>query len=126
MPTYRTTPEKRKATLSKYNNKPERKLAMKKYYLANKYKAKMRGYYRRYGLTQQAYEELLINQKFSCAVCKVHMSETTKQGLCVDHDHKTGQVRGLLCKGCNVALGETKDNVETLKGLIEYVNRFAN
>ena len=53
------------------------------------------------------------------------MSETTKQGLCVDHDHKTGQVRGLLCKGCNVALGETKDNVETLKGLIEYVNRFA-
>ena len=125
-PTYLrfTTKEKRQATLKKYNNSPERKAKMREYFQKNKAKWKIYTY-RRYGLTEQQYNEMLVNQNFSCAICKTHMSECTKQGLCVDHDHETGQVRGLLCKGCNIALGEAKENTETLKEMINYVNRFA-
>ena len=77
------------------------------------------------------YHELLARQGGACAVCHdKNNSETTmrrgKRGLHVDHDHKTGQVRGLLCNGCNRALGFTGDRPEVLRAAADYLERCAN
>lgn len=55
---------------------------------------------KRYGITEQQYDQLYTKQDGCCAVCKRH-SSSFKKRLSVDHDHKTGDVRGLLCVHCN-------------------------
>lgn len=66
-----------------------------------------------------------MNQKqgYRCKLCDIHVSEFTgkKKKLCIDHDHQTGKVRGLLCEACNSMLGMARDNVETLKKAIQYL-----
>lgn len=47
-----------------------------------------------------------------------------KKGLCLDHDHITGEFRGWLCTRCNCALGMVNDNTETLLALVSYINKF--
>lgn len=59
--------------------------------------------YSRYGVTRDRYEQMLEKQNGVCAICKEECK--TRQRLVVDHDHATGQVRGLLCKSCNFHLG---------------------
>ena len=54
---------------------------------------------REYGLTPQAYDDLLTKQRGRCAICR------QKVELHVDHNHETGCTRGLLCHGCNLGLG---------------------
>jgi hypothetical protein len=56
-----------------------------------------------------------------CKDCNIHQSDLNK-ALSVDHDHKTGKIRGLLCYNCNLALGHTMDNVEILKNLTKYLD----
>jgi hypothetical protein len=53
-------------------------------------------------LTQEDYAKLKKKQRGRCALCK---RRKAKGHLCVDHDHKTDKIRGLLCNGCNTALG---------------------
>jgi Recombination endonuclease VII len=60
---------------------------------------------RDYGLTVDQYNELMRAQEGCCKICKSHYSDQHHGTLCVDHNHKTGQVRGLLCGSCNRALG---------------------
>ena len=55
-----------------------------------------------------------------CLGCGKYQHELNR-ALDVDHDHKTGRIRGLLCMSCNRALGYAKDNVATLKRLIAYL-----
>ena len=74
---------------------------------------------RLYGLTPEMYDALLSRQGGVCAGCG--LSPNNKR-LCVDHDHATGVVRGLLCGNCNMALGKVFDNVHTLTNLINYLN----
>lgn len=61
----------------------------------------------RFDLTPEQYQILYEEQKGCCAICGKHQSKLTKlkQNLCVDHDHKTGIIRGLLCIRCNTGLG---------------------
>jgi hypothetical protein len=71
----------------------------------------------RYGISQ---EELEYLQSFDrCQVCD--QPSKTKRGLHIDHNHHTGEIRGVLCQGCNHALGNVNDNVEVLKKLIAYL-----
>lgn len=58
---------------------------------------------------------LLLFKNNMCMICK------TDWPLVIDHDHKTGKVRGVLCKQCNIALGGAKDNIDILSSLIEYL-----
>lgn len=74
-----------------------------------------------YGLTPEQYLDMLEEQQGKCAIC--NEVPTTKRGLAVDHDHATGKVRGLLCTGCNTALGSFKDNEELLTSAIEYLRK---
>jgi hypothetical protein len=83
-----------------------------------------------YNLTDEKYNEMLAKQKRSCLGCLQTVEELGKL-LTVDHDHSCcpkskscGKcIRGLLCSSCNVALGRLKDNVQTLKRLIKYLNK---
>lgn len=58
----------------------------------------------KYNLTVGGYDKMLQHQQGCCAICGIHQSELKKR-LFVDHDHKTGKVRGLLCINCNCRLG---------------------
>lgn len=79
---------------------------------------------RQYGLTSDQYDQMLVNQNGACAICK--QPETLKkQGkimrLNVDHCHKTGRVRGLLCTRCNRGMGLLGDDAQRLRAAAEYI-----
>jgi hypothetical protein len=73
---------------------------------------------RMFGITQEEYDELLKSQKKVCAICKLDPGGIR---LSVDHNHKTGQVRGLLCRNCNVGLGLFDDNPDLLHRAVFYL-----
>lgn len=73
----------------------------------------------KYGITPEQYKDMHETQQGKCAICNTEPK--TKRGLHVDHDHGTGKVRGLLCHGCNVALGSFKEDVTLLNKAIEYL-----
>lgn len=75
---------------------------------------------RRFGLTLTDFERLLKVQGSKCAICGATYSYGG-QRLAVDHDHKTGEIRGLLCKACNVGLGNFNESVEILEKAVQYV-----
>lgn len=79
--------------------------------------------FRTYGLTLEDFEILLKEQDYKCFACGKKHESSKKQRLYVDHCHTTGKVRGLLCQGCNFALGAVKDDIETLKNLIKYLEK---
>lgn len=64
-------------------------------------------------------EHLTLTSKKRCDLCQ---TKDTHQ-LCIDHDHKTGKVRGYLCSKCNIGLGHFNDNPEILKRAFEYLKR---
>lgn len=134
-----------KDKIKKYreNNKDKQKQYSKKYYSQNKdkfkeyckknknklieyrkkNKDKRRQYElnKRYGITLEQYNEMLVKQDSKCLGCGIHQSEL-KTRLAVDHDHKTGKIRGLLCaNNCNVALGLLKDSPQILDNLASYL-----
>jgi hypothetical protein len=80
-----------------------------------------------YGLSLEEYDAMLKAQDGLCAICGGG-EETLRNGrkwhLNVDHDHDTGKIRGLLCAGCNSAIGLLKENTDIMLNAIEYVRRF--
>ena len=72
-----------------------------------------------YGITPEEYSRLLESQGGVCALCG---GESLTRGLAVDHNHETGEVRGLLCGSCNTALGLLKEDVELLFKAIKYLD----
>jgi hypothetical protein len=77
----------------------------------------------RYGLTIEQYEEMWAQQGERCAGCGA--AETKGRNWHIDHDHVTGRVRGILCHGCNLALGHMDDDAERLARLTAYAARQA-
>lgn len=73
---------------------------------------------KRYGLSSEQYNVLLEQCNGQCNICK---KKDVK--LCVDHDHNTNNIRGLLCNNCNRALGFFKDDIENLKRAMDYLNK---
>lgn len=74
---------------------------------------------KRYGLSEGDFMVLYEMQLGRCDLCKNTLE--IGKNCHVDHDHKTGYIRGLLCGSCNLMLGHAKDNIETLKRAIEYL-----
>jgi len=72
----------------------------------------------RYGLSPEDKKALLLSQSGRCAVCRGPFDK-----ICVDHDHKTEKVRGLLCRCCNWMLGNSRDNPTTLRLGAEYLEK---
>jgi hypothetical protein len=99
---------------------------------------------KRYGLTVEQFNAMLAAQNYCCAICKSDAVGNKRNGKGakrrltegwptvaqqgdftwhVDHDHKTGKVRGLLCHSCNAALGLMRDDPARLAAMIEYLKR---
>ena len=81
---------------------------------------------RRYGLSVDEYQTLLANQNFACPICEVEISNTIeykgKRPVAVDHNHETGDVRGILCSMCNLMLGHARENTSILYRAIVYLS----
>lgn len=78
---------------------------------------------RNYGITEFQYKQMLEKQNYRCLACfSLHEPEKgVSNRLVVDHCHSKGNVRGLLCQGCNLALGGSKDDPNTLRNLADYL-----
>ena len=78
----------------------------------------------KYGLSYEDYLNLLEKQNGICCGCKnpFYIDKDSLSIPCIDHNHITGKVRGILCKRCNLALGYVNDNPKTLSNLIEYLS----
>lgn len=77
--------------------------------------------YIEYKIKPEDYNRIYDNQKGRCKICDIPQSEL-KRSLSIDHCHKTGRVRGLLCQDCNLMLGLAKDRIEILRKSIVYLN----
>lgn len=76
---------------------------------------------RHYGIEVEDYERMLAEQGGVCAICQQGCSSGRR--LAVDHDHETGVVRGLLCARCNAGIGQLREDPETLRAAIVYLER---
>lgn len=72
-----------------------------------------------YGISEEEYKILLESQNNKCAICNEEKNEI----LFVDHDHKTGEMRELLCRNCNSALGLIKESPYILRRMIRYIEK---
>ena len=75
-----------------------------------------------YGLTSDQYAALIASQTNSCAICRLPFGETRPAR--VDHSHRTGKVRGLLCDLCNLGIGSLKENLDTLAAAGNYLRKW--
>ena len=114
---YEKNKEKRKAQIEEYKkSKPDewRKAIGQKFHLRT-----------RYNITPEQYEAKLISQDYCCARCGKDVADNIRNGipvaLSVDHCHKSGNLRDLLCFSCNGGLGAFKDNINSLQKAVQYL-----
>ncbi|MDQ4132357.1 MAG: endonuclease VII domain-containing protein [Actinomycetota bacterium] len=74
---------------------------------------------RKYGITIEQYEAMLALQGGTCAICRRPPAPNTS--LHVDHDHETGEIRGLLCFTCNNFLGDVEEDLQRLRAAAGYL-----
>ena len=137
---YKENKEKESARIRKYNQEHKEKSSVrqKRYYeihkeernaKARKYRQEHPGITRRwtlkyrYNLSLEQVDELLIKQDHKCLICENHLKEAQR---CVDHDHKTGKVRGILCQSCNRILGACGDDPNLLNNAIAYLKNHSD
>lgn len=94
----------------RYHDSPEVRARQREYRLRT-----------RFDMSVERYDELHDEQSGVCAICGEPCS--TGSRLAVDHDHETGDVRGLMCRDCNIGLGLFKDSISALAKAIEYLNK---
>ena len=75
-----------------------------------------------FGIGLEEYNKMFDQQGGRCAICSTHQMELNHT-LCIDHNHKTGKVRELLCMKCNQALGSIKEDIKSAKALVEYIRK---
>lgn len=73
-----------------------------------------------YGITADDYASMLKAQGYGCAACGMTQEQNGPRRMPVDHCHETGAVRGILCEGCNKALGCLKEDPRRIYGLARY------
>jgi hypothetical protein len=90
------------------------KIRIAKYYLKHKY-----------NISIEEYDRKLYEQNKQCAICgRNNTGHKNQKMMLVDHCHKTGRVRGLLCSKCNRGLGQFDDNPELMLLAVEYLRRY--
>ena len=119
--------EKSRAILREWHheNKEKKSKSFKNWSERNQQRIRGNRLMRQYGLSNEDYIAMYESQLGLCAICNESQQGITKDGeerfLCVDHCHKTGKVRGLLCARCNAGLGQFQDNPEFLISASKYL-----
>ena len=83
----------------------------------------------RYQIEKLEFFELIVKQDNACAICLKPFDfskEINYQQACVDHDHVTGNIRGLLCRGCNFGIGYFFDSSDWIRSALTYVEKKEN
>lgn len=120
-------PEATKAHASKYRSTPNgrvmRSISASRYQKKNadrlRPKIAAARLLNQYGLTPDQRDRMLAAQKHKCPICAHDLTQTCRKGI--DHDHRTGAVRGILHGLCNTMLGHAKDSIATLERAIAYL-----
>lgn len=94
----------------------------KAWYHANKDRVLHKRYEREYGCTWEDKVDMFEWQGGECAICHDELGSVAKAHL--DHNHTTGEIRALLCRGCNHLLSNAKENKAILQSAIEYLENF--
>ena len=86
---------------------------------------RLRGYHlkKMYGITLEEREEMSKASQGRCYVCGAP-DGTDRNPHHIDHNHDTGELRGLLCVGCNVSLGLLEENPDRIRALADYIEGF--
>lgn len=97
----------------------------KKYRADNQDEVREYHYQNRYGISLNDYNNKLESQNYCCAICGAKdISNDRMTKLVVDHNHTTGEVRGLLCHPCNVTLGAAREREDILMACISYLRSY--
>ncbi len=99
-------PDKAREILNRWRKKNPQKLA------AQARRRKLR----QYKITASEFDSRFVAQQGKCAICARVGLE-----LCIDHEHESGKVRGLLCRMCNLGIGNLQDSVDNLQQAIKYL-----
>jgi len=91
----------------------------RKYYAENRQKELDRIRLKKYGITGELFRELLKKQNNKCPICQKKLTQNPS----VDHDHNTGEVRGLICSPCNIAIGNAYDSPKILRAMADYLEK---
>lgn len=127
---WRKTPEQREKSRirhAKYIKTDKYKAWKKKYDLEyssrpeTKEKIKAQHLKRKFGITLEDYQQMFDKQSGLCAICG--RPNSINKLLAVDHNHKTGKIRALLCHGCNLAIGHAREDEGILIKMIEYLKQ---
>lgn len=102
------------------DNPPKRLETNRKWAIANRKALKASHLRCTYGITQEEYDAMVISQGGLCAICR---RKPKGRSLDVDHSHRTGRVRALLCGPCNTAIGLLRENPDTMLEAVRYVLR---
>lgn len=99
------------------------------WYSNNKVNVKIQQVAKKYGLSEKDYEILVKYHNKLCAICgkeedSIDGRTKLKKSLSVDHNHRTGKVRGLLCWRCNAMIGYAKEDIKNLKNGVKYLEKY--
>lgn len=96
-----------------------------------KLKRKIYNLKKKYNLSVEEYDRMVGVSGGKCEICRIKLNifrtnSPKPTDVCVDHNHKNGVVRGLLCSNCNLALGLINDKNSTLINMIDYLKKYEN
>lgn len=118
-----------KIAKNRYDRIPEIiKKKRQEYYQKNKeeffHKTRKQHLKKKFNITIEDYKNLLDNQSNKCAICESNSAKNKlNKNFSVDHCHRSGKIRGLLCNKCNAGIGYFEDNVHFLKNAIKYLEK---
>lgn len=87
-------------------------------------KGRIANYKDKYGITIADFNIIFKKQKNTCAICKCKKPiKYSTKGFVIDHNHKTGRIRGILCTPCNLILGHAQDSTKIIKAATKYLEK---
>jgi len=104
--------ERNKKKIEEYNSRADVQLRRRLYYIE-----------KNHGVSREWYLAQLEKQGNKCACCGRDFSKLKSKEIHVDHDHRTGKVRGIICMKCNFALGDVNDSIERIQKVIDYLKK---
>ena len=103
-------------------HREHRNESCKKYYKKNRQKQRDYSLKMLYGITAEEKNSMAISQKNRCKICGKRFKNHHDRS--VDHCHKTGRVRGILCRNCNSALGYFCDDINVIQRAVRYMRKY--